>query len=99
VLVTLEFIGAGIGKFGDGTAKFGAGWFKEWAGWGLPLWSLPVVGTIELGGAFLLLVPRFALAGAAMLIVTMIGAMTVHAAHGEWSRIVLNVILCALATF
>jgi putative oxidoreductase len=92
VLLALEFVLAGGGKFSTG-----GGWQREFIRWGLPAWFVPVVGAIEVGSALLILIPRFAALGAASLAVTMLGATATHAIHSEWNRVVTTLILCILS--
>ena len=94
ILLALEFVLAGGGKFVGRPAEI---WRREFLSWGLPAWSVFAVGAVEVGSALLLLVPRFAALGGALLAVTMVGATGVHALHSEWSRTVLTLILCALS--
>ncbi|MDH3272252.1 MAG: DoxX family protein [Gemmatimonadota bacterium] len=49
-------------------------WTGLFAGWGYPAWFSYVTGALEMGGAVVLLVPRFATYAAALLMVVMIGA-------------------------
>lgn len=93
ILLALEFILAGGGKFAGG----GAGWSANFVRWGLPHWLLPVVGLVELGSALLLLIPRLAMFGALGLSGVMVGAIGTHATHGEWGRVVFCAILLALS--
>jgi uncharacterized membrane protein YphA (DoxX/SURF4 family) len=95
VLLALEFVLAGGGKFFPGP---GSVWRREFTGWGLPGWSVPIVGAIEVGAAVLLLIPRVAAMGGVSLAITMAGAATIHAVHGEWRRFVLTSILCVLSS-
>jgi len=94
VFLALEFVLAGGGKFFPGP---GGTWRREFIGWGLPAWSVPIVGAVEVGGALLLLIPRFAAVGGAVLATTMVGAAGTHALHGEWNRFVFTLILCVLS--
>lgn len=56
---------------------------ENFARWGLPGWFLLVTGAVELGAAVLLLAPRTAFYGSALLVPTMIGAALTHVVHGD----------------
>ena len=51
---------------------------------GLPNWFLALVGTFEVIGGILLLVPAATPIGSLVLSTIMVGALWTHAAHGEW---------------
>jgi uncharacterized membrane protein YphA (DoxX/SURF4 family) len=73
-LVTIwETLTMGVAGF----AKFGSAevWVRWFGTWGYPAWLVTVVGTIELLGALLLLIPRSAPYAAGSLIVIMFGAL------------------------
>ncbi|MCA1642326.1 MAG: DoxX family protein [Acidobacteria bacterium] len=55
------------------------------------------VAVAELAACALLLVPRAAVAGAALFAAVMLGAMFTHAAHNEMSRLPFNLLLFALS--
>jgi putative oxidoreductase len=55
---------------------------------GLPHWFLMLVGTFELVGGILLLVPRTTPVGSLILATIMIGALWAHVAQGEWVNLV-----------
>ena len=73
------------------------GWIGMFAHWGYPAWLVPVVGLAEVLGVALLLIPRFASAGASIIAGVMAGAAFTHATHGEAPRVVFTSILCSLA--
>jgi uncharacterized membrane protein YphA (DoxX/SURF4 family) len=92
VLLALPVFAAGLPKlFGQG------GWIRLFAHWGYPAWLVPIIGLGEMLGVALLLVPRFASAGAAMIAIVMAGAALTHATHHEAPRVVFTSILCGLA--
>ena len=92
VLLSLPVSVAGLSKlFGQG------GWIPLFAQWGYPAWLVPIVGFAEVIGVALLLVPRFASAGAAAIAFVMAGAALTHATHHEGARVVFTTILCGLA--
>ena len=51
---------------------------------GLPRWFLFLVGTFEIAGGILLLVPATAPIGSLVLSTIMVGALWTHAVHAEW---------------
>jgi uncharacterized membrane protein YphA (DoxX/SURF4 family) len=51
---------------------------------GLPDWFLALVGTFEVIGGILMLVPAATPIGSLILSTIMVGALWTHAAHGEW---------------
>ena len=92
ILLALAFLLAGLPKVLAVTA-----WTKKFAHWGYPRWSLTVVGLLEVSGAILLLIPRFAIYGVGILITVMLGAVYTHVANGEGLAIVRPLIfLCFL---
>jgi len=64
---------------------------------GFPVWFLYVTGFIELAGAILVLLPRFAGIGAALLSCVMVGAIFAHLRHGQSAMAVVPLILLALS--
>lgn len=72
-LLVWVFARAGWDKF-DATS----GWAKAFAFWGYPVWFRIVIGGLEIAAALLLLWPRTAAYGAAIIIVVMLGGMGTH---------------------
>jgi uncharacterized membrane protein YphA (DoxX/SURF4 family) len=54
---------------------------------GYPLWFMFLTGAIELLCALLVLVPRFAAYGAALIVCVMLGAIFSHATHAQYDKI------------
>jgi uncharacterized membrane protein YphA (DoxX/SURF4 family) len=81
ILMGAGFIAIGIGKFQDPS------WVQRFARWGYPDGFYMVVGVLECAGAIILLVPRLASYGAALIGAIMIGAAATHAVHGEMARL------------
>jgi uncharacterized membrane protein YphA (DoxX/SURF4 family) len=52
-----------------------AGTVRTFHTWGYPIWLVFAVGLLEFPGALLILVPRLALLGAALMVIDMIGAI------------------------
>ena len=63
-------------------------WVDKFDGWGYGLWFLVLIGGLELAGAILLLIPRLAIAGVALLGVIMLGAGYTHLANGEGFEVI-----------
>jgi putative oxidoreductase len=92
VTLALPLCAAGLPKLvGQG------GWISMFQHWGYPTWLVPVIGTMEVLGVVLLLVPRLASAGATMIAMVMAGAAFTHATHHEAPRVVFTGILCGVA--
>jgi uncharacterized membrane protein YphA (DoxX/SURF4 family) len=60
---------------------------------GLPHWFLMLVGTFEVIGGILLLLPTTAPVGSLILGTIMVGALWTHAAQGEWTKLVPVIVL------
>lgn len=63
-----------------GWAKFDSlsGWAMAFTHWGYPVWFRLLIGVLEIGAALLLVWPRTAAYGAALIIVVMLGGMGTH---------------------
>ena len=64
------------------------GQVAAFAGWGLPAWFRALVGTFEVLGGALLIVPTTTPLGSLILSTIMVGAVWAHAANGEWPHMV-----------
>ena len=73
VMLILVFVRAGWAKFDPGS-----GWARAFAFWGYPVWFRLTIGVLELAAALLLLWPRTAAYGAAVIVVIMLGGMGTH---------------------
>jgi putative oxidoreductase len=73
VMLILVFARAGWAKFDPGS-----GWARAFAFWGYPVWFRITIGVLELAAAALLLWPRTAAYGAALIVVIMLGGMGTH---------------------
>lgn len=74
-LLAFAFLGAGGMKLSADPTMV-----KNFASFGFPAWFLTLTGLIEVGAALLILIPRTAFYGAALLLVpTMVGAVLTHA--------------------
>jgi uncharacterized membrane protein YphA (DoxX/SURF4 family) len=92
ILLAFVFLGAGFGKITGQPMMV-----HEFTLFGFPLWFMTLTGLIEVVGAILLLVPRFAYVGAIALVCVMVGATFSHLTHGPAAMIGLPLVLLALA--
>jgi putative oxidoreductase len=72
------FIRQGFSKFSDTS-----GWARAFRVWHYPQWFRILIGGIEISAVLLLFVRRFALAGAALIIMVMLGGMATHIWWGQ----------------
>ena len=79
ILGALPALGVGV----SGAAKFfpATHWQDYFVGWGYPSWFALVTGTLEVAGAILTFVPRFARYGASLLATIMAGAAVTLQLH------------------
>jgi putative oxidoreductase len=92
VLLALAFLGAGGSKLASQPMMI-----ATFNGFGYPQWFMYVTGVIEIAGAVLVLVPRVAFIGAALLVCVMVGAIFSHLTHGQAAKVPLPLVLLALA--
>ena len=64
--------------------------------WGLPPWFRVLVGTFEVLGGLLLLLPPTTPIGSLILSTVMVGALWAHTAYGEWPQVVPVAVLLTL---
>jgi putative oxidoreductase len=74
------------------------GWAGRFATWGYPPSFVILVGVAELAGAVMVLIPRLAILGGALLAVIMLGAAATHLLHGETARVLVPLVLFAVLT-
>jgi putative oxidoreductase len=74
------------------------GWAGRFATWGYPPSFVILVGVAELAGAVMVLIPRLATLGGALLAVIMLGAAATHLLHGETVRVLVPLVLFAVLT-
>jgi uncharacterized membrane protein YphA (DoxX/SURF4 family) len=88
----------GVAMIGGGATKLisQAGQVAAFAGWGLPAWFRALVGTFEVLGGVLLIVPATTPVGSLILSTIMVGAVWVHAVHGEWPHLVPAMVVLTL---
>jgi putative oxidoreductase len=71
---------------------------QNFARWGFPGWAMYAVGLTEVVGAILLLIPKTSGLGAAIIGVTMIGAIGTHVMTGEMQTIGAPIVLLILVS-
>lgn len=67
--------------------------------WGLPAGLAAVVGLLEIAGAVLLVMPRRATYGGAVIAIVMIGAVGSHAVAGQFGQLVVPLLLGSAAAW
>jgi putative oxidoreductase len=91
-ILALAFLGAALAKL-TGQHMMVA----EFESFGYPIAFMYLTGIIELIGAGLVLVPRYAYAGAMLLSAVMVGALFSHLTHGQAGMIGPPLVLLVLA--
>ena len=88
----------GVTMIASGAMKLGgqAGQVAAFGALGLPTWFRVLVGTFEVLGGFLVMVPTTIPAGSLMLSTILVGALWAHVAQGEWSHAIPVVVLLTL---
>ena len=88
----------GAAMIGSGTMKLmgQAAQVTAFTTWGLPAWFRALVGTFEVVGGLLLIIPATTSAGSLILATIMVGALWAHAANREWPHLVPVTVLLAL---
>ena len=90
VLLSLEFIVAGLGKFVSPT------WPRQFTEWGYPDNFYLLIGGIEIIGGILMFIPKIAAKSALAMIVIMIGATFTHILNDELKSITVTLIISGL---
>jgi uncharacterized membrane protein YphA (DoxX/SURF4 family) len=72
-MLIMVFVRAGLDKF-----DASSGWARAFNVWGYAVWFRILIGVLEIGAALLLLWPRTAAYGAAIIILVMLGGMGTH---------------------
>lgn len=73
LMLVFVFGAQGLAKFSDSS-----GWASAFAHWGYPVWFRLAIGVLEVLAALLVLWPRTAPVGAALIVVIMLGGMGTH---------------------
>ena len=83
----------------QGLAKFSSdsGWARAFRTWHYPASFRILIGIIEVSAALILLIPRFALAGAVMIAIVMLGGMATHVWWGHPRQITSEILPLVLA--
>ena len=89
-LLALAFLASGVPKL-----LMIEVWARKFAQWGYPVWFLLLIGALEVGGATLLLIPRWTRYGVLLLGVVMVGAMYTHVSNGEGLQVLRPLIVGA----
>jgi putative oxidoreductase len=92
VLLAVGFLGAGGSKLAG--APFQVQLFQTL---GFPGWFMYVTGFLEIAGAIALLIPRYAVVGAVVIICVMLGALASLVTHAQLSMVPPAVLMLALA--
>jgi uncharacterized membrane protein YphA (DoxX/SURF4 family) len=74
------------------------GWAVAFRHWGYPAWFRILIGFVETGAALLLLWPRAAIAGAALIIAVMLGGTGTHIVKDNGRHVTSEVLPITLAT-
>jgi len=84
----------------QGTSKFDdtSGWSRAFRAWHFPVWFRILIGVLETSAALLLLWRRTAFAGAAIIMVVMLGAMGTHVYWGRPSQVTSEILPLLLST-
>jgi uncharacterized membrane protein YphA (DoxX/SURF4 family) len=88
----------GVAMIGGGVAKLvgQATQVEQFASWGLPVWFRALVGTFEVIGGVLLIVPFTTPAGSVILSTIMVGAAWGHVVHDDWLHLMPPLVLLTL---
>lgn len=86
------FLATGLGKV-VGYSEM----VEDFARWGYPSWLVIVASSLEITGALLILAPRLATVGAALIATSMMGAFLTHVANGQPAKMVLTGLLLIAA--
>lgn len=88
----------GVAMIGGGLAKLvgQATQVEQFASWGLPVWFRALVGTFEVIGGILLIVPLTTPAGSLILSTIMVGAAWGHMVHNDWWHLIPSLVLLIL---
>lgn len=93
VFLAYVFLRQGFAKFSETS-----GWARAFRAWHYPDWFRILIGVIEVVAVLLLFVRRFALVGAALIIVVMLGGMATHIWWGQPRYVTSEVLPLVLAS-
>lgn len=97
-MVAVLAILLGIAMIGGGAMKLAgqASQVSAFVALGLPEWFRILVGTFEVLGGVMMIVPTTIPAGSLILSTILVGALWAHVGHGEWSHAVPVIVLLLL---
>jgi uncharacterized membrane protein YphA (DoxX/SURF4 family) len=84
----LAIVGSGVVKLAGQSSQVAA-----FAALGLPAWFRALVGTFEVLGGLLVIVPAARPVGSLIVSTILVGALWAHTAYGEWPRAVAVIVL------
>ena len=87
------FLRQGIAKFSDDS-----GWARAFRVWHYPDWFRIFIGVVEVLAVVILFIRRFAIIGAMMIIIVMLGGMATHIWWGQPRQITSEILPLVLAT-
>ena len=87
------FLRQGYSKFFDDS-----GWARAFRMWHYPEWFRVFIGIVEISAVLLLFIRRFALVGAIMIIIVMLGGMGTHVYWGRPRQITSEVLPLVLSS-
>ena len=93
VFLAYVFLRQGFAKFSDDS-----GWARAFRTWHYPDWFRVLIGVIEVSAVVILFIRRFALIGAVMIVIVMLGGMATHIWWGQPRYITSEVLPLVLAT-
>jgi len=93
VFLAYVFLRQGLAKFSDTS-----GWAKAFRAWHYPDWFRILIGVIEISAVVILFLRRFALVGAIMIIIVMLGGMVTHVWWGQLRYVTSEILPLVLAT-
>ena len=93
VFLAYVFLRQGFAKFSDDS-----GWARAFRTWHYTDWFRVLIGVIEVSAVVLLFIRRFALIGAVMIVIVMLGGMATHIWWGQPRYITSEVLPLVLAT-
>ena len=87
------FLRQGYSKFFDDS-----GWARAFRVWHYPEWFRVFIGVVEIGAVLLLFIRRFAMAGAIMIVIVMLGGMATHVYWGRPRQVTSEVLPLVLSS-
>lgn len=82
-LLAISFFFGAVTKFAPGETFFGPPYWEKFVEWGYPSWFRVIVGTGELIGGVLLVIPRFRFVGCVLLALILEGALVTHIVNND----------------